>query len=343
MAAESSAVARLSSSLCPWLEGPLAQLDAARQRGTLAHGWLIKGPAGIGKINLALVFARRLLDEIDPATPVPSLGADAVAAAIEDRHAPADHDPDLHWIFPEEEKRTIAVEQVRDTIEAIGLKGFRGRGKVVIVEPAEAMTVAAANALLKTLEEPTPRTFLLLVSHRPDRLLPTIRSRCQSLPVARPDPSSFAAWLGMDEGEAAEVLALAGGAPLRALALLSKENSTLVKEFEDKLQRVSRNGLDAQSVADEWCKKNPELALEWLIRRLQRSIRHRMAARPNSNAVTDTAGDPLHNAWLALSVVALYERLDAAEKLLDQLGSGINAELAMRVLLLGFQPERGRT
>lgn len=341
MPAEETAVARLSSSLCPWLAAPLAQLDAARLGGRLAHAWLIKGPAGVGKINLALVFARRVLEQAEAGTPVPPLAAADAAAAMEQRHGPADHDPDLHWIFPEEEKRTISVEQVRDGIEAIGLKGFRGRDKVVVVEPAEAMTAAAANALLKTLEEPTPRTFLLLVSHRPERLLPTIRSRCQSITVARPTPAAFAAWLGKGETEAAELLALAGGAPFRALALTAKENSSLLKEFEEQLNKVSRNGLDAQAVAEAWYKKNPELALDWLIRRIQRSIRLRVAGT-DSNAVTDPARDSLHNAWLALSVEALYERLDAAERLLDQLGTGINAELAMRVLLLGFQPERGR-
>jgi DNA polymerase-3 subunit delta' len=196
--------------------------------------------------------------------------------------------------------------------------------------------------LLKTLEEPTPRTFLLLVSHRPDRLLPTIRSRCQSLAVPRPEPAAFAAWMSLGEAEAGELLSLAGGAPLHALALHSKETTSVLKEFEEKLNRVCRAELDAQAVADDWSKKSPELALEWLIRRLQRSIRLRMAGRSYSNAVTDPARDSLHNAWLALSVETLFERSDAAEKLLDQLGTGINVELAMRVLLLGFQPERGR-
>ncbi|HEU4616802.1 MAG TPA: hypothetical protein VFV10_02120, partial [Gammaproteobacteria bacterium] len=179
-------------------------------------------------------------------------------------------------------------------------------------------------------------------SHQPDRLLPTIRSRCQSLAVPRPDSAAVAEWLGVPEPRARELLSLGGGAPLRAIALMSEENASLIKGFDEKLNLVSRNRLDGQAVADEWLKKNPELALEWLVRRLQRSIRLRLAPA-DSNAVTDPAGDPLHNAWLALGVDALFDRLAAAERLLDQLGSGINAELAMRVLLLGFQPERART
>ncbi|HEU4617187.1 MAG TPA: DNA polymerase III subunit delta', partial [Gammaproteobacteria bacterium] len=164
MSADASALQRLSTRLCPWLAPSLERLETARRGGRLAHGWLIKGPAGVGKINLALVFANRLLAGVEPGAPPPALAASDAARAMQDRHVPADHDPDLHWLFPEEDKKTIGVEQVRDVIEAVALKGFRGADKAVIVEPAEAMTTAAANALLKTLEEPTDRTYLLLVS-----------------------------------------------------------------------------------------------------------------------------------------------------------------------------------
>ncbi|HEX5421419.1 MAG TPA: hypothetical protein VFY39_15610 [Gammaproteobacteria bacterium] len=336
MADEPSAIVRLSTRLAPWLAGPLARLEAARASERLAHGWLIKGPAGLGKINLALVFARRLLEGVDPKAEEPPLAADEAAAASGARHAPADHDPDLHWLFPEEDKRTISVEQVRDVIEALSLKGFRGQDKVLIVESAEAMTGAAANALLKTLEEPTQRTYLLLVSHQPERLLPTIRSRCQSLAVPRPPASLIADWLGMKQAEIGEALLVAGGAPFRVLELVARDKNSLFVELRDKMNLVSRNKLDAQSVADEWLKKDAGLALEWLISRIQLAIRQRLAPG-DSKAVTDWGEDPLHNAWQALSLDALFDRLRTAERLLDQLGSGINTELALRVLLLGFQ------
>ncbi len=342
MAAEPSAPTRLGTRLCPWLAAPLARLEAARASGRLAHGWLIKGPAGVGKINLALVFAHRLLTQADAEVPVPPLGAAEAAAALRERHAPADHDPDLHWVFPLEDKKTIAIDQIREVTEALGLKGYRGREKVVIVEPAEAMTTAAANALLKTLEEPTSRTYLLLVSHRPDRLLPTIRSRCQALAVPRPPAGEVAAWLGLDEAEVREALRVARGAPMRALELSSKEQARFLKELENKMELVSRNRLDAQVLADEWSKKDPALALEWLAERLQRAIRRRTTGR-DSKAVTDPGDDPLHNAWRTLPVEALFDRLEAAERLLDQQGSGLNTELALRVLLLGLQPDRGRS
>src|SRR5690606_23192993 len=183
------AMAVLAERLCPWLREPLARLDAARRGGRLGHAWLIKGPAGVGKLNLAYVFAQRLLDGAsDPSEPPPLAPADAVEA-MSARRAPADHHPDLHRVFPEADKRTIGIEQIRELSQALAMKAFRGGAKAAVIEPAEAMTPAAANALLKTLEEPAEQTYLFLITHQPERLLPTIRSRCQGLAVAAPGPS----------------------------------------------------------------------------------------------------------------------------------------------------------
>ena len=341
MSDSSPPLVTLGTRLCPWLRDVLARLDGARSSGRLGHAWLIKGPPGTGKLNLALVFAHRLLNETRD-EPLP-LDPGAAAAAMRERRAPADHHPDLHPVFPEEDKRTIGVEQIRAASQALSLKGFRGAAKVAVVEPAEAMTTAAANALLKTLEEPSDGTYLLLVSHQPDRLLPTIRSRCQSVVVAPPAEHVVAEWLGIEAAENDPILLLAGRAPLRALELMEAERLPFLKELMDKLHLVSIRKIDARGVAEEWLRHDVELALQWLIRRLEHSIRQRTAPARDSKTVTSSDGDPLHNAWLVLPVRTLFERLEAAEKLLGQLGSGINVELALHALLLGFQLERGRT
>ncbi len=115
--------------------------------------WLISGPAGLGKINLALVLARRLLGAARRTrrTRAPLRRSRPWLRAMRS----LDHHPDLHWLHPEEDKETISVDQVRELIETFTLTAHRGGAKIVIVEPAEALTTAAANALLKTLEEPT--------------------------------------------------------------------------------------------------------------------------------------------------------------------------------------------
>lgn len=333
------AMTLLCTRLCPWLEAPFGRLEAARRADRLGSAWLISGPPGIGKLNLALALAARLLGVADEHPP--ALGPADASAAMRERRVPADHHPDLHLVFPEPEKRTIGIEQIRELSEALSMKGFRGGAKAAVIEPAEAMTLAAANALLKTLEEPAAQTFLLLVTHQPHRLLPTIRSRCQTLAVAPPSEREVAAWLGLPEGH--PVLSLAGRAPLLGAMLTEPEKIKFLEELSSKFYELCQDRRDPRALAEEWVKQDVELALQWLVGRLEGAIRGRFAAAADSKAVTPAGGDSLHNAWRSLPVRVLFERLDAARRLLDRLGSGINVELALHALLVGFRPQRGRS
>ena len=177
----------LGTRLCPWLFPALERLQAARRAERLGHAWLIAGPPGVGKLNLAFVAARQLLHG-NPAEPAP-LGPKEAVEALASRYEPADHHADLHWLHPEEGKSTISVEQIRATIDALSLTSHGGNAKVVVIEPADAMTLAAANSLLKTLEQPSGDAYLFLLSAQPDRLPPTIRSRCASSPGPTPKPT----------------------------------------------------------------------------------------------------------------------------------------------------------
>lgn len=329
------AFSTLSGSLCAWLRKPLATVEAAHRDGRLGHAWLIAGPAGLGKLNLSLVFADRLLRGHVGSQEPPELSAAAALEAMSDRHKPVDHHPDLHWLFPEEDKRSISIEQVRDALESLALKGHQGGAKVLLIEPAEAMTAAAANALLKSLEEPPGQTYMLLVSEQPGRLPSTIRSRCQTLLVHGAKADAVA-----DRGPAAG--SRAELAPLRLAQENTKEYTLLIIELNDSLNLIYEAKRDAQAVADEWLKKNDLGAiLDWLIGRVRQALRMRIASR-GSNPITEPQPAVLHNQWEALTLATLFEQLAAAERLREQLGGGINAELALRVLLLGFVPERGR-
>jgi DNA polymerase-3 subunit delta' len=204
----------------PWLM-PLAQ-DMLARRARWPHALMITGPQGIGKRDLADTFSRALLCE----TP----RADGFACGTCDscRYVAAGQHPDLRLVEPIEldddgEAKAlewIGVDRIRALIEWVQLTSHRRIAKVALIAPAERMNPSAANALLKTLEEPPPATYLMLVSHQPGRLPPTIASRCVRLAVPVPPRADAIAWLaGEGIREPAALLGQANGAPLRALAL----------------------------------------------------------------------------------------------------------------------------
>jgi DNA polymerase-3 subunit delta' len=335
---EASAVQILSAKLCPWLKAPLETLEQAFTSGRLGHAWLLTGPRGIGKLNLALAFGASLLGTRGNSPPQ-NLEATLAGLAMRQRHDPSDRHPDLHWLQPEADKLTIGVEQIRSMSQALSLKGFGGRAKVVVMEPAEAMTTAAANALLKTLEEPTPSTYLLLISHQPGRLMSTVRSRCQTLIVKAPARDEAAQWLSSLEG-ARRLSADAVRSPVHACEKISEYIDNNINEIFDHINDIYEYNSDPQVIADRWNKLDIDLILGAVAAHLQALIRAR-ASREGSNSITDSAGDSLHNPLPALKLTRLFGQLDATEKLREQRGTGINVEMALRALLLGFQPDRG--
>jgi DNA polymerase-3 subunit delta' len=340
---QTNAVRSLTTQLCPWLRPSLEQLDAARASERLGHAWLLTGPPGVGKINLALAFASLLVEGAARTRPADLDPAEAVAAYAR-RHEPADRHPDIHWLFPEEDKRTISIEQVRAVVDELGLTSHGGVAKVAIIEPADAMTESASNALLKTLEQPAGDAYLLLLSDRPRRLLATIRSRCQRLDVARPASDVLQRWLGSpDAGRFAAAWQFTGGAPIPMAAAYLDSNSLENNDIADNIAALSRDDSDAQSLADRWSKSAPEHVLAQLLARLHRELRVRLTA-DGSTPITDPAERILHNAWAGLTTQTLFEQYDQAERLLNLVGSGsgVNTELALHALLLKFQPSRGR-
>jgi len=218
---DDDAVAELAPPrLHPWL-APLAH-ELLGRRARFPHALLLSGQEGIGKRDLALVLAQSLLCE------TPRNDGLACNTCASCHYVTAGQHPDLRLVEPfdvdEDGVATavewIAVDKVRALIDWAQLTSHRRVAKVAVVAPAERMNAAAANALLKTLEEPPAGTYLLLVTHQPGRLAPTIVSRCVRVAIPVPDPAVASSWLATEGvADAATLLAQANGAPLRARQL----------------------------------------------------------------------------------------------------------------------------
>ncbi len=211
-----------------WHEEEFDRWRASRQ--AQHHALLIIGPAGIGKSAFARAWAAALLCENIGAA---GRACGACAACV--WFAQGNH-PDFRALIPDADdphfepagkgakpSRDIRIDQIRGLAGFVAVGGHRAGHKVILVEPADALNAAAANALLKTLEEPTGNTRFLLVSARPDWLAATIRSRCAVIALRAPPPEEAARWLAAESGvtpaQALHWLAAAGGAPLRAREL----------------------------------------------------------------------------------------------------------------------------
>ena len=279
--------------LLPW------QLATARaalaQRSTWPHALLVHGADGIGKHALALGFAQALLCE----SPRPDGLACGQCPSC--RYAVAGQHPDLmrvELLAPDSdgvlaEVDTITIDRIRALTEFVQLTSHRQRAKVAVIAPADRMNVAAANALLKTLEEPPPETYLILATEQPGRVPPTILSRCRKLAAPFPSASVARAWLADQGVEAPEVvLAQAGGAPLAALAsadpAVQSERGAWLAALSRPMQ-LSVAGLAARIEAGGRDERRARLAraIDWLIAWCSDLARVRAgdAARQNPDAV----------------------------------------------------------
>ncbi len=188
--------------LLPWHAAASAQLRQAWSAQRLPHAILVQGADGLGKRSFAAWLAAAALCEKSTGAELNVCGACASCALIK-----AGSHPDLHWTAPEEDKQQLSVDQVRAACEKLSKTSFRQGYKVAILEPAHQMTPGAANSVLKTLEEPSPNSLLVLLTSRPSGLLPTVRSRCQKLTIARPSTSSFASPASIDRARSRSRLA----------------------------------------------------------------------------------------------------------------------------------------
>lgn len=255
--------------LYPWQNELWQRWQGLRQR--LPHAILLKGAQGIGKLDFAINLAQSLLCEAPLADGMACQDCPSCHWFIQETH------PDFRLIQSEalsaqdDEKadgkkpgRQISVDQIRALSGFANLSAHQGGYRVVLIHPAESMNANAANALLKTLEEPSGRMLIILVSHKPQQLLPTILSRCLVLAAPMPSPEASAAWLQKhDIANPVAMLAQAGFAPLQALHLA--EEASGADEYTRFLQEIRQPAkLDVYALAEQFQRTEPVRIIHWL-------------------------------------------------------------------------------
>ena len=269
----------------PWHRAELAKLVAKRER--LPHALLIHGRAGIGKAEFARALAASVLCES------PRNGIACESCASCHWFSQGNH-PDYREIVPESaaddegegegetaradkaKSLVIKIDQIRALADFISLTTHRAGFRVLLIHPAQALHPAAANALLKTLEEPPPHTLIVLVSDQPARLLATIRSRCRLLALPAPGRAEALEWLraqGIDDADAA--LSSAGGAPLLAIQLAEPHEAEFRKRVLKELARPG--GAEPLQFAAGFERSSVERLLYWMQTWVHDLVRVRLA------------------------------------------------------------------
>jgi DNA polymerase-3 subunit delta' len=328
----------LSLAPLPWQQELWQSLSERSTQDRLPHALLLHGAAGVGKGHLARLLALSLLCQ-KPQNDLPCghcHACDMFAASshpdfflASTAYGLADADEADADSKPRKTKKAVApskqikIDCIRDIIQFSTHSAHQGGRRVVIIEPAELLNHNAANALLKTLEEPGDGLFIILVSHQPSRLMPTLRSRCQALFCATPDHTQATAWLRhqISPERAETALGFCAGAPLRALAAVHNEQDLAWREVILTLE-ACRNGevhylfagesldkqakaFDAVLVLDWWyahvhgrCKKILEISwLQFADKLLEARRKAQSTANPNVRFLFDA----LLVDWLALN------------------------------------------
>lgn len=260
----------------PWQQEHWLHLSALVLQQRLPQALLLSGPAGVGKRRFARALGEFLLCE--------ARSGHACGACRSCQQLGAGTHPNLLWLSrltddkSGKEKRDIQIEQVRQLGERLALSSHYGQAKVAVVEPADALNLNSANALLKTIEEPPPRTHLLLVTERPQSLPATLRSRCQKLRFTTPPASAAAAWLEQAGGDA-RALDEARGAPLRALALAGGDGLALRQQWARGWQGIAQGKPDALEFAAQVDKEQAGDFIEWLLGWLTRELQQALGGQ----------------------------------------------------------------
>ncbi len=253
------------SDLYPWLQAPWERFAKLMQTDRLPHALMVKGAAGVGKLEFAQAVALALVCES------PKQSALGCGQCKSCQMLKAGTHADWHTVSLEDGSKQIKVDQIREMSRQAYLTTDSGKFRGFILHPADTLNVNASNALLKTLEEPAPNTMIILVAEHPGRLPATVASRCQAVPIATPDSTTCAKWLkqqsGLSEDRAQLLADSVRGGPLEALAMSHDHRFEEFVATANQVQALVKGQLDPILLAQEWAadKDNLSARVRWTL------------------------------------------------------------------------------
>lgn len=336
--------------LPPWLQSPWQGLQQQLQQQRLPHALLITGQAGLGKRRLARALAHSGLCTQSGAAASDGAGM-ACGVCQSCKLIAAGNHPDYRDISPEEDSKQIKIDAIRALIKYTSLTTQFGGMRFVLVHPADRLNGNAANALLKTLEEPAAGTVLILISEYPAHLPATIRSRCQLLAVPRPSTQAALDWLTPqleDASEAPLLLNLALGSPLQALAMAGSDDVQQHTTCFNDWSGVALGKMDPLLLAEQWfgvwkgTVKKPgrdgglERPLQWVIAWLDDVIRLLSGAKAESlaNPGLVDANGRMQALCQRLDLDTAFQRRDEVLQAIGRLNTNLNQQLLLEDLFI---------
>jgi DNA polymerase-3 subunit delta' len=324
----------LSVDLLPWLKDAQQRLLASLSSGRLPHSLLLLSVPGLGAEQLANWITALALCESRGTRP-----CDACASC---RLLRSDSHPDVHVVRLQDDAQQIKIDQVRELIESLTTKSYRGGYKVGIIEGAEDLNNNGANAFLKTLEEPSADTVLIMVAKPNHRLPATIVSRCLHLKLAPPPTEEAVAWLKANSSGSkpwGAALALAGGAPLLAVQLDAEGIAAVDADMRQSIAGLAEGSVDVTLLAEQWIRSNPGVRIIWLENWITQRVRASLGSVPSNQTAEPVR---LPGALLKPKIRALFELLDAAREIRRLAPTGMNQQLALEALLVGGRTALGK-
>lgn len=303
-------------------------LNRALASNRIAHAYLFSGPEGVGKRLMALALARAIVCSEQR----------GCGNCLPCRKIDHQNHPDLHILEPD--GNSIKIEQVRSFQKDLNLKPLEAPRKICLIKQADSMTIGAANALLKTLEEPRGDTLLILLTAQPNKLLATIRSRCQPLPFTRHPNSRIRAelerQLGIDSTESHVLAALSEGSFKKAFG---KDRELYLEQRRELLKTLT--GFSSGSILpilDFAEKLSADRAVLLDILEIFQAFYHDVLmilhGRSDDELINLDLREKVHRVARRERVATILAKLDALIETRRLLDRNVNRQLAMEVLLL---------